>query len=91
MEAHEINESFEAAVKLVNNLPEKPSDEYLLELYGLYKQSTVGDINIDEPSFWNFRDKAKWNAWKQFEGKLAPEAKKQYIYLAKHLHHKLSN
>ena len=28
----------------------------LLELYGLYKQSTVGDVNISKPSFFNFKD-----------------------------------
>ena len=30
-------------------MKEKPSDEDLLEIYGLYKQATVGDINTARP------------------------------------------
>lgn len=29
----------------VKNLKQAPKDEELLELYGLYKQATVGDVN----------------------------------------------
>lgn len=30
----------------VKNLKTRPTDQELLDLYGLYKQATVGDINI---------------------------------------------
>ena len=40
-----ILKDFEQAAEKVKNLKEKPSDEDLLEIYALFKQATVGDIN----------------------------------------------
>lgn len=37
---------FETAAANVKKLKSKPTDDELKELYGLYKQATVGDINI---------------------------------------------
>ena len=39
-----LKEFLEAAEK-VKNLKTKPNDSEMLELYGLYKQATVGDVN----------------------------------------------
>lgn len=36
---------FETAAENVKKLKSKPTDDELKELYGLYKQATVGDIN----------------------------------------------
>ena len=42
---------FERAVEDMNTkLAKTLTDENLIEVYGLYKQATVGDINIDKPS-----------------------------------------
>lgn len=38
-------QSFEESVEKVNKLKETPSNDDLLELYGFYKQATVGDVN----------------------------------------------
>ena len=38
-------------------------DEQRLQLYGLYKQSTVGDINTPKPMFLDMVGTAKWDAW----------------------------
>lgn len=38
-------QSFEEAVDRVKNLKESPSDNELLEIYALYKQATIGDVN----------------------------------------------
>lgn len=38
-------QEFEKAAKEVNELKNKPSNDELLKLYGLYKQATVGDVN----------------------------------------------
>ncbi|OXB84705.1 UNVERIFIED_CONTAM: hypothetical protein H355_001182, partial [Colinus virginianus] len=37
---------FNGAAEDVKKLKTRPTDEELKELYGLYKQATVGDINI---------------------------------------------
>lgn len=36
---------FEKAAEDVKNLKTRPSDQELLDLYGLYKQAVVGDVN----------------------------------------------
>lgn len=41
-------ESFEKAAEEVKNLQTKPNNTELAELYSLYKQATVGDVNIGE-------------------------------------------
>ncbi|CAG8654387.1 5128_t:CDS:2, partial [Paraglomus occultum] len=39
------NPAFVQAAQEANNLPTKPDNNELLKLYGLYKQSIVGDNN----------------------------------------------
>ena len=52
-----LKEEFNKYSEIVKNLKETPEDDVLLTLYGLYKQSTEGDCNIDEPGFLNFKAK----------------------------------
>jgi len=54
-------------------------NEIMLMLYGYYKQATVGDCNIAEPGFFDFKGKSKYNAWKQHEGLSQEKAMKYYI------------
>ncbi|VVC34339.1 Acyl-CoA-binding protein, ACBP, conserved site,FERM/acyl-CoA-binding protein, 3-helical bundle,Acyl- [Cinara cedri] len=70
--------SFEDAVNKVKNLKETPSDNELLELYALYKQATVGDVNTAKPGFLDFKGKAKWEAWNGKKGVTNDEAKIKY-------------
>lgn len=52
------------------NLPEKPGNDILLQLYALYKQSTEEDINGEPPSnVFDFVAKAKYAAWQELKGK----------------------
>ena len=46
----DLKEKFNESVNKVNKLEQKPSNEILLKLYGLYKQVTVGNINTAQPS-----------------------------------------
>ena len=42
--------TFEEAVETVNNKMNKTlSNDELKEIYALYKQATVGDVNVDRP------------------------------------------
>ncbi|XP_035019502.1 peroxisomal carnitine O-octanoyltransferase isoform X3 [Hippoglossus stenolepis] len=56
-------EEFEKMAEDVKKVKTKPSDQELLDLYGLYKQSMVGDVNIGQPGMFDMKGKAKWNAW----------------------------
>ena len=80
-----LEEEFNKYSEIVKNLKETPEDDVLLTLYGLYKQSTEGDCNIDEPGFLNFKAKRKYNAWKDQEGLEINKAIKYYIREVKRL------
>jgi len=58
---------------------EKASDDDKLYLYKYYKQATIGNINIKEPSFFDFTGKAKYNAWKSVEDTSKTLSMKKYI------------
>lgn len=77
---------FEKAVEDSENLKIKPSNESLLQLYSLYKQSTLGDVNIDAPSNpFDFVAKAKYEAWLSLKGKTTEQAQQEYINLVEKL------
>lgn len=45
-----LNEDFEAAVSDISNkVAHTLSNDELGEIYALYKQATVGDVNVDRP------------------------------------------
>jgi len=78
----EINTLFEQAVADSKTLPERPSNNILLQLYAFYKQSTAGDVNIDSPDDpFDFVANAKFNAWKGLKGKTKEIAMQEYIDL----------
>ena len=81
----DLNTAFEAAKDSSMNLSERPDNQTLLKLYGLYKQGAVGDNNEPKPGFTDFVASAKWNAWNQLKGTAQDDARQQYIDLLKSL------
>lgn len=82
----EILETFEKAVAESKALPEKPSNETLLQLYSLYKQATEGDNTGEGPSNpFDFVGKAKYDAWMAQQGKSRDQAMNEYISLVNKL------
>ena len=82
----ELKELFDKAAAESKSLPEKPSNETLLQLYSLYKQATEGDVNIDPPSNpFDFVNKAKYEAWTSLKGKSKEAAMKEYTDLVNKL------
>jgi acyl-CoA-binding protein len=71
--------AFEEAVAKSKTLSEKPSNEVLLKLYGLYKQATEGDIKGERPGGFDFKGAAKYDAWEGFKGKSNDDAANKYI------------
>eukprot|EP01115_Flamella_aegyptia_P001265 TRINITY_DN12063_c0_g1_i1.p1 TRINITY_DN12063_c0_g1~~TRINITY_DN12063_c0_g1_i1.p1 ORF type:complete len:98 (-),score=27.47 TRINITY_DN12063_c0_g1_i1:276-569(-) len=74
-------EQFKKAVYYVQNSPADPnaSNDDKLKVYALYKQATVGDVNIGQPWAVQFEARAKWDAWKALEGIDKESAREQYI------------
>jgi diazepam-binding inhibitor (GABA receptor modulator, acyl-CoA-binding protein) len=82
----ELQQQFEEAVAESKLLPEKPSNETLLKLYALYKQSTEGDVHTDPPANpFDFVGKAKYEAWTEMKGKPKETAMKEYVELVNYL------
>lgn len=82
----ELKEAFEKAAADSKTLPAKPDNETLLKLYSLYKQGSIGDINIDPPAnAFDFVAKAKFSAWEALKGKSTEEAMTEYIALVNQL------
>ena len=80
-----IKEQFEAAQKDLQGLEQRPDDETLLELYSFFKQATAGDVTGERPGAFNFKDRAKYDAWSARKGMSKDAAMKAYAKLVNHL------
>ncbi|KAF9122671.1 Acyl-CoA-binding domain-containing protein 1 [Mortierella sp. GBA39] len=76
---------FDAAAVKIKELTTSPSNDDLLKLYGLFKQATVGDNNTERPGTFDFKGKAKWDAWTKKNGTSKEDAEKEYIALVAEL------
>ena len=78
---------FKYYCSVIENHPQK--DEFRLEkkqdLYGLYKQATIGDAPTQRPSFLQAKALAKWNAWDSMRGMTQKDALSGYILTARSL------
>jgi len=74
-----LDERFNQAAENVKKLKSSPADADLLELYSLFKQATVGDVNTERPGMLDFKGKAKWDAWSGKKGTSQDAAKETYI------------
>ncbi len=82
----DIKAHFAQATADSKSLSEKPSNETLLQLYSLYKQSTEGDISGEAPSNpFDFVNKAKYDAWSALKGKTSDESMQEYVDLVEKL------
>lgn len=82
----ELKDKFELAVTQSKLLPAKPSNEILLQLYSLYKQSVQGDVDVPPPANpFDIVAAAKHQAWSSLKGMRQDEAMEQYIALVDRL------
>ncbi|XP_069846525.1 acyl-CoA-binding domain-containing protein 7 [Dipodomys merriami] len=80
-----LQADFDRATEDVRKLKTRPEDEELKELYGLYKQAIIGDINIACPVMLDLKGKAKWEAWSLKKGLSKEDAMTAYVSKAKEL------
>ncbi|XP_035581333.1 acyl-CoA-binding domain-containing protein 7-like [Zalophus californianus] len=80
-----LQADFDRIAEDVRKLKTRPDDEELNELYGLYKQFVVGDINIECPGMLDLKGKVRWEAWNLQKGQLKEDAMSAYISKAKEL------
>jgi len=76
--------AFQTAVADSKKLTSKPSNDDLLELYGLYKVATGEDIKkAEQPGMFDLKGKAKYKAWQKVvdEGLSVEQAQERYVKL----------
>ena len=79
-----LQEQFEAAAKRLQDnasVADSLDNDKKLEIYALYKQGMVGDVNTDRPGMLDLKGKAKWDAWNAKKGTPKEDAQKAYIEL----------
>ena len=81
----DLKAQFESAAEAVKDLPERPENDMLLRLYGLYKQGSEGDVSGAKPGFFDFKGVAKFEAWEKLKGTDATKAMEDYVKLVKRL------
>lgn len=82
----DLQQQFDKAVADSKQLANRPSDDVMLHVYALYKQATIGDINLEPPSNpFDFLAKVKYSAWEGLKGKNKEESMQDYIDLIEKL------
>lgn len=76
-----LKAAFDKAVAESKQLPERPDNKTLLQIYALYKQATEGDNEEPKPGFADVVARAKWDAWKKLAGASANDAMREYVEL----------
>lgn len=76
-----LADDFQSAVASSQSLTKRPSNEELLDLYALYKQSTDGDVSGDRPGGFDFKAIAKFDAWTEKKGLSKEQAMQKYVEL----------
>lgn len=80
-----LDQQFAAAQADVQKLSQMPDNDTLLELYSYYKQATEGDVAGSKPGAFDFKARAKYDAWENRKGMSRDVAMKGYIKLVNHL------
>lgn len=73
------------ATTIITKLNQTPSNDELGQLYGLYKQATLGDNNTDKPSIFDIKGNKKWSSWLGCKGLSVYNAEVNYIMLVNQL------
>ncbi|RTE73984.1 hypothetical protein BHE90_011577 [Fusarium euwallaceae] len=85
------SDAFKKAIEDSKKLTSKPGPDELLSLYALYKVGTGEDFSkATTPGTFDFKGKAKYNAWKKVvdEGVTPEAAQEQYVKLVEELKEK---
>ncbi|CAH1153903.1 unnamed protein product [Phaedon cochleariae] len=77
MHTMSLEQNFKKACDEARKFTKRPPEKDILEIYSLFKQATVGDINKAKPS--DVEGKTKWEAWNSKKGMSPKTAKEQYI------------
>lgn len=78
-------DQFKDAQERVKTLTKRPSNDQLLELYSLFKQGSVGDVQGKRPGMLDLKGRAKFDAWSGRKGMSKEAAMDAYVALVDRL------
>ncbi|OZB60757.1 MAG: acyl-CoA-binding protein [Lysobacterales bacterium 14-68-21] len=81
----DLRHAFERAAEDVKRLSTRPDNDTLLKLYALFKQGSEGDVQGEQPGFFDFVGTAKYEAWAKLRGTSRDEAMQRYVALVEQL------
>ena len=76
-------EAYAEKLRTRDDLVSALADAQKLDIYALFKQGSVGDVNTARPGMLDFKGKAKWDAWEGKKGMSQEDAKIAYCQLLK--------
>ena len=76
-----LKSAFDAAVANSKTLDERPDNQTLLRIYGLFKQASEGDATGKRPGFTDLVGRAKYDAWAALQGTSSEAAMQDYVDL----------
>lgn len=80
-----LTDEFASAQERVRRFRRTPTNDELLNLYSLYKQATLGDVQGKRPGLIDFKGRAKHDAWSTRAGMSSDAAMQAYIDLVARL------
>jgi len=82
---NDLEQAFEQSARDIQTLEKRPDNNTLLKLYALYKQGSEGDLERNQPGFFDFVGTAKYEAWARLNGMSRMDAMQRYIELVQQL------
>ena len=76
-----LADDFADAQVRVKKLTKMPASDELLELYALFKQATVGDVEGKRPGMLDIKGRAKYDAWASKKSVKKDAAMQSYVTL----------
>ena len=76
-----LEDEFTEAQQRVKTLSSAPSNDKLLELYSLFKQGSIGDVQGKRPGMLDIKGRAKYDAWAKRKSMSKDDAMKAYVAL----------
>lgn len=76
---------FNQAQEDLKYLSERPDNQSLLQLYGLFKQATEGDAQGERPGMMDYINRSKFDAWARQKGKSGEAAMQEYVDIVNRL------
>ena len=86
----DLQQQFENAANRSKELPQRPSNDELLNLYALFKQASDGDATGERPGGFDFKAIAKFDAWTEKKGMSKEDAMRAYVELVDQLYKQYS-